>query len=151
MHDLVHLAVGRGGGVDGSGIVIDHQRLHLQLLRRKNDARLAIGSELVDTRRRSGRGIGVALVVGSNVPQIGGRRGVERAERRGQREIAIAADGDAVRCALLEVVVLGLFPGARGLRPADCSQQRAQERQSKNFHHVPDSADWQGIRRAYHS
>jgi len=81
MHDLVHLAVGRGGGVDGSGIVIDHQRLHLQLLRRKNDARLAIGSELVDTRRRSGRGIGVALVVGSNVPQIGGRRGVERAER----------------------------------------------------------------------
>ena len=42
---------------------------------------LPSGSQLVDARRRPGRGIGIALRIGREAPKIGGRRGVERGER----------------------------------------------------------------------
>ena len=137
MNQLVDFAVGRGGSIDRAGVVVDHQRLHLKLLRREDDARLAVGCELVDARRRTGRGIDIACWIGGDIPDVSGRRGVERTESGREGEVAIAADGDAVSRTLLEVVVLGLFPGAGGLRPARRKKERGQERQSKHFHHEP--------------
>lgn len=68
--DLVYLAIGRRCGINGTGGVDDH-RLHLQLLRREDDAGLAIGRQPVDAGRRSGSRIDVALRIRGDIPQIG--------------------------------------------------------------------------------
>ena len=110
--DLVDLAVGSSGRVDHAARA-NLERLHLQFLRLEDDRRLAVGSDAIDARRRSSRGVDVSRIIGGDRPDVGGRRGIEQLERWREFETSGAADGDSVGRTLDQIVELGLLPGAR--------------------------------------
>src|ERR1700746_3700683 len=83
-------AVGRSGCVNYP-VRSDLERLHLEFLRLEDDGRFAIWSDSVHTRGRTCGGIDVSRIVGSNGPDIRGRRGIERLERGRQFQSARTA------------------------------------------------------------
>ena len=70
VHNLVHLPVGRGSGVNRPAR-IHHQCLHLQFLRLKDDAGLAGGRHAIHPSRRARSRVDVALRVSGDRPHIG--------------------------------------------------------------------------------
>jgi hypothetical protein len=110
--DLVHLAIRRSGGINYATWG-DSERLHLEFLRLEDDGRLAVGSDAVYPRGRTGGSIDVSRIVGSDGPDVGGGRGVEQLERGRQLQSAGTADGYSVGRPFHQILKLRLLPRAR--------------------------------------
>src|SRR6185503_3369824 len=95
-------------------MLIDDQRLNLQLLRLKDGDWLAPG-HAVYVRGGSGSQINVTIRRNRGGPDCARRRGCQQFEGGGKQQESVAGDRNAVSRPLGEIVVLVLFPGAGAL------------------------------------
>ena len=110
MFNAINLAIRVSGGVENTVLVQD-QRLYLQLLRLKNCCGLALGSDAIDTSWGSGGSVKIPCLIGGNRGWGGG----DRSEGRCELQTSGVADCNPGRSSLAQIFEFGLFPGASAL------------------------------------
>src|SRR5437762_4832266 len=109
-------------------MAISNQRMHLQLLRLKNDAGSAFGRNAVDPRVRASGSVNVGLSVGGDRPNVRGGRGDKLLERGRQFQRAIAANGNTLCGAFFKLLEFRLTPGLRAFGQGKrCDQKNESE------------------------